>query len=277
MIIKAKFTRRKSEAKHLLRYITHRPGREKENLTRTLFGYEGELTKEEAYELIDSQKGMTYFHVILNFDQKREDNRRDLDLRDITRQTMAALEERLDRTIRFFAVEHNDHTELRHIHAIAILKLARGERVVKEDWQEVRKAGMEYIRVQRRALEVVRDYQRGLQQHQAYRQRRVAERAPRHVQQSKALEIAPVLRHGHVPGRAGERAHHMRAPHGGGLAPSARHLSCTCPRCHLSQTHDRHQGSHRCSSCGFLLHKQKELSLQRQRSRGKGLELELSL
>src|SRR5687767_2143217 len=132
-IVKAHFTRKRPEIKDILRYMIHRQDREGEKQTRTLFSREGELNKEEAYQLIDAQKGSVYFHVVLNFDQKREDKRKDLDLRAITKQTITTLEERLARPIRFFAVEHNDHTELRHIHAIAILKLARGERVGKED------------------------------------------------------------------------------------------------------------------------------------------------
>jgi hypothetical protein len=63
---------------------------------------------------------MTYFHLKLNFHPKREDRRKDLNLREITTQTMVALEEQLQRTIRFLAVEHNDHSPLRHIHAIVL-------------------------------------------------------------------------------------------------------------------------------------------------------------
>ena len=60
---------------------------------------------------------MTFFHLKINFHPEREDTRKDLNLRDITRQSMMALEKRLQRPIRFLAVEHNDHTPLRHIHA----------------------------------------------------------------------------------------------------------------------------------------------------------------
>src|SRR4030095_5797827 len=114
-IVKAKFTTKRSEVKTLLRYIIHRPGQEKERLTRDLFGYDhaGTIAKEEAYQRIDqAPKGSVFFHVILNFSSEREDRRKDLNLRDITRQTMLALEERLSRPIGLLAVEHNDHTEL---------------------------------------------------------------------------------------------------------------------------------------------------------------------
>ena len=60
--------------------------------------------------MIDAQKGMTYFHIELNFDPKREDKNRDLDLRAITKQTIRALEDRLQRQIGFIAAEHTDHS-----------------------------------------------------------------------------------------------------------------------------------------------------------------------
>jgi len=157
-IVKANFTRSRSKIKAALRYIIHRPGRAGERLTRVLFGQNGEMSKEEAYHLIDAQKGMTYFHLKLNFHPQREDRRRDLNLRDITKQTIATLEERLHRTIRFLAVEHNDHTKLRHIHAIVLVKLARGERVGKEEWKACREVATAQALFQRRALEAIRYY-----------------------------------------------------------------------------------------------------------------------
>jgi hypothetical protein len=159
-IVKSNFTRSRNKIKATLRYITHRPGRAGEKMTRTLFGFDGEMSKQEAYQMIDAQKGVTYFRVVFNFDAKREDTRKDLNLRDITKQAILALEERLQRTIRFLAVEHNDHSPLRHIHAIVMMKLARGERVLKEDWKVCREVATAQALMQRRALEAVRSYQR---------------------------------------------------------------------------------------------------------------------
>ena len=67
--------------KATVKYMAHRPGREGERMTRDLFGHDGEMSKAEAYQMFDAQKGMTYFRVVLNFDPKREDTKRDLDLR----------------------------------------------------------------------------------------------------------------------------------------------------------------------------------------------------
>lgn len=161
-IVKAHFTRRKSDIQDILRYIIHRPGREGERVPRQLFDSAGDRSTEEAYRLIAAHRGMTYFHVILNFHPTREDTRHDLNLPEITRQTFATLEERLKRPIRFLAVEHR-HTEKRHIHAVAIVKLARGERIGIADWQACREAATDHARLQRRALETVLRVQRDIQ------------------------------------------------------------------------------------------------------------------
>jgi hypothetical protein len=270
-IVKAKFTRKRTEVKTLLRYIIHRPGQEKERLTRELFGYDptGTIAKAQGYELIDqAPKGTVFFHVILNFSREREDRRRDLNLPDITRQTMLALGERLKRQINFLAVEHNDHTELRHIHAIVMVKLGRGERLSIADWHACRKAATESARLQRRALDLF----------QVYRYER-----ERHYWK-------PFLTPS--PGMAGARARRLTGSHKGGALFTSQHAlvghtrahhgrtfalrthaSCFCPRCHLAHTHDRRQAVHSCPSCGLLLHKKREVTLRQ----GKGRGLELSL
>lgn len=142
----------------MLRYITHRPGREGERITRVLFGHDGERSKLDAYQMIDAQKGMTYFHIKLNFHPKREDKNRDLDMRSITKQTIRALEDRLQRRIGFIAAEHADHSPLRHIHAIAMIKLKRGERLTREDFKAMRDIASENALVQRKARDLVKQY-----------------------------------------------------------------------------------------------------------------------
>ena len=97
-IVKAYFTRSSEKIKKTLNYIVHRPGREGEKLTRELFGdIEESVRKEDAYRHIESGAGMTFFHLKMNFHPTREDTRKDLNLRDITRQSMMALEKRLQR------------------------------------------------------------------------------------------------------------------------------------------------------------------------------------
>jgi hypothetical protein len=155
-IVKASFTRSSESIKKILHYIVHRPGREGEELNRELFGHtEESIRKEDAYRRFDAGGGMTFFHLKINFHPKREDTRKDLNLRDITRRSIVALEKRLDRQIRFLTVEHNDHTPLRHIHAIILVKLRRGERIGIEEWKACREEATDQARLQRRALDAV--------------------------------------------------------------------------------------------------------------------------
>src|SRR5687767_11020688 len=168
-IVKAYFTRSSAKIKKTLNYIVHRPGREGEKLTRELFGHTAEaIRKEDAYRRIDAEAGMTFFHLKLNFHPEQEDTRKDLNLRDITRQSIAALEKRLQRTIPFLAVEHNDHTPLRHIHAILLVKLRRGERIGVEDWQACTQKATEQAALQRKALDAVLRVQKDIQQGRAH-------------------------------------------------------------------------------------------------------------
>lgn len=180
-IVKASYTRSRQKIKATLRYIIHRPGREGERLTRTLFSRDGQPSKAQAYEFIDAQKGMTYFHLKLNFHPSREDKRKDLDLRAITKQTIATLQKRLNRPVRFLATEHNDHTALRHIHAIVLIKLGRGERIGRDDWKACRDEATAQALVERRALDVVRKFrsQRTIQRERMFADRDVRVSAAR--------------------------------------------------------------------------------------------------
>jgi hypothetical protein len=121
-IVKASYTRVRSKIKANLRYITHRPGRDKEKITRQLFGWDGDLTKDKAYRMIDeAEKGTIGFRIVLNFDPKKENPNKTLDLRDLTKQFMLNLWELKNKqAFEFFAVEHNDHTDLPHIHAVVL-------------------------------------------------------------------------------------------------------------------------------------------------------------
>ena len=140
--------------------MVHRPGQEGGKISRSLFGHDGERSKGQAYEWIDAQKGMTYFRIVLNFHPKREDARRDLDLRAITTQTIRVLENRLQRRIGFLAVEHNNHgtNKLRHIHAIVPIKLARGERLTRADFKALRDTATKQALLQRKARDLVQQY-----------------------------------------------------------------------------------------------------------------------
>src|SRR5512143_282478 len=122
MIVKGNYTKSRAKIKASIRYIAHRPTREGERLTRVLFGENEVIDKKQAYQMIDeAPRGTVFFRLAISPDSKREDTRRDLDLRAITRKTILALEERLNRRIQFIAAEHNDHTPNRHVHAIVMV------------------------------------------------------------------------------------------------------------------------------------------------------------
>jgi hypothetical protein len=64
-IVKAKYTRSIGRIKAHLRYITHRPGREGEKLTRPLFTYEYQtVDKHGAYHRFDLAPKGTYFYKL---------------------------------------------------------------------------------------------------------------------------------------------------------------------------------------------------------------------
>jgi hypothetical protein len=125
---KARYVKKGTEehkrAKATIRYITHRPGKDKENIFRQLFGHDGALEKDDAYAAIDqAPKGTYFYRMIINPDPKKEDTRRDLYLQGVTKQTILRLEERLDLVgkIQFFAAVHNDHSPLRHVHLLVLV------------------------------------------------------------------------------------------------------------------------------------------------------------
>src|SRR3954451_9557273 len=100
-IVKTNYVKRargdKARAKDSLRYITQRRDRDGNTVTRDLFGFDGTLSKQEAYALIDAapDKRRYYYRVVLSPDPAREDRFRDLSLVDLTIATMLRLEERL--------------------------------------------------------------------------------------------------------------------------------------------------------------------------------------
>jgi hypothetical protein len=181
----------------------------------------------------------------------KEDTKRDLNMQKLTRQMMLSLEKRLKTTIPWAGALHDDHTDKRHVHILAAIP----RRLQRHELEALIKEATAICREQRRELEP------GLERAEW----REISRQPRTTYQSlkfrKRLSL-PV-----------QRQEHTRKPlvlAGGGSSAKA-HASCTCPRCHFPQLHDG-IGAHGCVSCGWTLHKKRELSLQR-----KGREWERSL
>jgi hypothetical protein len=154
-IVKVKYTRDPIKIKEHLRYIVHRPGKDREHMTRELFDAYDRSDKVYAYELIDATKSPLFFKIILNFDAKKEDKFKDLDLQHITRQTLSQMQRLIGRDVPFVAVIHDDHTPLRHVHAIAMV----WGKIAKADFQKLktlRLTATEEARSQRRLRDRVR-------------------------------------------------------------------------------------------------------------------------
>jgi hypothetical protein len=125
-IVKASYTRSRGAAKANVRYITHRPGNEGEKISRQLFGFDGQMTKDQAYNLIgQSMKGTYFYRLKLSTDPKKENWDKNLDLEEVTKEAVRELERKLsedrgvDIKLDFAAAIHDDHTDIRHVHVLA--------------------------------------------------------------------------------------------------------------------------------------------------------------
>jgi hypothetical protein len=134
-IVKISYTRDPIAIKAHLRYIVHRRGKDREIMSRELFDAFDRSDKAYAYELIDATQHPLFFKIIINLDPKREDTFKDLDLQHISRQTLNAMQRLIGRDdLPFVATIHDDHTPLRHIHAIAMVQ----GKIAKADFQKLK-------------------------------------------------------------------------------------------------------------------------------------------
>jgi hypothetical protein len=255
-VVKANYVRKgiseRVTAKANIRYIQERPGRDKEKLTRPLFNNAGVLGRLEAYQFIDEEgrKGRYFYRLKLSPDPVKEDTKRDLNMQKLTRQMMLSLEKRFKTTIPWAGALHDDHTDKRHVHILAAIP----RRLQKFELEALIKEATTICREQRRELEPGFDRA----------QWRETSRQPKTYQSLKFSKrlLLPVQRQG--------QTQKSLVLAGGGSSAKV-HTSCTCPRCHFPQSHDG-IGAHGCVSCGWTLHKKRELSLQR---KGRGWERSL--
>jgi hypothetical protein len=156
-IVKATYTKSRGGAKAAIRYMQHRPGREGEKVTRELFGADGVVDRQDAYRMIDeAEKGTVFFRIVISPDPAKEDAERDLQLAEITAQTMVHLQDRLHKAVPYVTVEHDDHAPHRHVHVLALVK----GRLNTQDFQALRDTATEAALFQRQE----RDQQQGQQQ-----------------------------------------------------------------------------------------------------------------
>ena len=126
-VVTANFVKRgkvgNEKVKATIRYMQHRPGKDHERVIRTLFGSDGPMQRIEAYQFIDeAPKGTVFFRIVINPDPEQEDRHRDLDMRAIAQITMHTIETRVRTPVIWTAAVHDDHTPIRHIHALAAVQ-----------------------------------------------------------------------------------------------------------------------------------------------------------
>ncbi len=156
-IVKATYTKKSAGAKASIRYIGHRPGKDGSKITRQLFNSDGVIERRQAYQMIDSAgKGSIFFRFVISPDPNREDTEKDLHLREVTEKTMQVLEERLHRPVSWVGAEHNDHTDLRHIHVVAVVS----GRLNPQDFGLMRKTATEACLQQRQERDRIQEASR---------------------------------------------------------------------------------------------------------------------
>src|SRR2546428_2376183 len=98
----------RSVAKAHIRYIEHRPGKEGEKITRTLYNSDGAMGRYEAFRMIDeAEKGSVFYRLVINFDGQKEDTHKDIYVQEVTEKTMLGLEDRLYQHIQWVAATHD--------------------------------------------------------------------------------------------------------------------------------------------------------------------------
>ncbi len=138
-------------AKAHVRYIQHRRGKDDQRITRTLFGFDGAMSKKQAYEMIDEAKeGSWFYRFVLSPDPKTEDTGKDLQLWEITQQTMLKLEESIGEQVQFVGAIHADHTNKRHVHFLTMVS----KRIPSHIFQDLRITATEKALFQRKELDL---------------------------------------------------------------------------------------------------------------------------
>jgi hypothetical protein len=142
----------RADAKETVRYTQHRPGKDNERASRALFGIDGVMERHHAYQLIDeAPKGRYFYRIIINPDPKKEDSQRDLPLRELIAVTMQTLANRRGMAIPWVAAVHDDHSDKRHIHALAVVK----GRLNLDDLTALRQAATEEAQLQRHSRDLI--------------------------------------------------------------------------------------------------------------------------
>jgi hypothetical protein len=239
-------------------------------VTRELFGFEGTLSKQTAYQMIHEapQKGRYYYRIIISPDPRREDRYKDLDLRALTRATMLKLEERYGKSMQFIAAIHDDHAPHRHVHTLVILN---GRRLTRDDFAALRAHGRNRALTQRRFLDRRRRLEL-LEERSASYQPPFASGGNTNASLPKGPQATRHDTPGHVFAR-------RDSAKGRFYTPAHTLCSYNCPVCGRYQALPYSRTGYRCLSDGTYLRRERPYALHRElpRSRGRGLALALAL
>jgi hypothetical protein len=233
-VVKAKYVKRDKQAprgaKDYIQYFEQRPGKNRQKIARTLFGAEGKMTKQEACRLIDqAKKGSVFYKIIINFDAKREDTKRDLHIREITEKTMQHLQDLLKKQIDWVATIHDDHTPLRHVHLLAVV-----DRILNtEQLQTLRTTATTAALFQRQQLDLAQGLTIPKQQSIKTRHDRFQAHFPTHTWKSR------------------------------GVAPP-RTKTCICYHCGLRQSKSYFSTLQHCLRCGSEIKQGRTISLTKE-------------
>jgi hypothetical protein len=240
-VVVGNFTKDRGLAQANIRYIQQRPNAARETQSRVLFGSASIMGRDEAYQLIDDEavNNPFFYRLKLSPDPIGEDTKRDLDMHELSRSIMQALEDRLNIAIPWVGALHDDHSDKRHVHLLAILP----KRLHVPELEFLIREATQACAEQRRSLD--------------------AERARTSRQQppsSHTLKINRLYRQTITPPRNNHTHKHTIQSSAPAIRPEP---SCTCPRCKFIQTHDRQHRIHECISCGLIMHQGKKLRLHR--------------
>ena len=245
----------------------HRRDLEGRKVTRDLFSFDGFVSKETAYRMIDEvpKKGRYYYRVVISPDSRREDSYRDLDLRHLTIATMLKLEERYGKSIQFVAAIHDDHAPHRHVHALVILN---GRRLTRADFAALRDHARNRALTQRRFLDRRRRLELLEERSRSYRPPFVD---GGNTSSNRAYAQTPTASH--------TARYYARRDCSKGrfYAPAPRLCSYLCPVCGRYQALPLSRTGYRCLADGTPLRRERPYERVRAKTREHELALELAL
>ena len=201
-----------------LNYIATRENQQGEEMNRTLFGKERTYQLEEARAFVNAlqMKQLRLWHVTWSPAPITEINeKKDLDLRKIARETMKYLQ-RIDPTIEFIVAEHNDHSDIPHVQGLVFVN----GWISRDDLIEMGKIALQQALTQRKNLDRGIDLVPLLQQS-----------VQRSLQNSRSTErpLAPLSPLYQPVGMAGGRASARKSLRASAGLHKAREPTLACP------------------------------------------------